>query len=60
LQKAAFKAFGLNEGSANFQFYYSDEEGDVISISSQEDYEEALENSASLTLIIATSPILAK
>ena len=45
----------------NFKFFYQDDEGDIISINSQEDYLEAIEGEPSmLKLIIATNANEAK
>jgi len=43
------------------KFFYSDEEGDIISVTCQEDYEEAFENVSSLLkLVIEESSAKAK
>jgi hypothetical protein len=48
------KAFG-SALPKQFKFFYQDSEGDVISISCQEDLEEALESIPSLKLVIDES-----
>lgn len=61
LLQQTVKSFGAEQLPQNFKFYYSDEEGDIISISCQEDYEEAYENASStLKLVIEASSSAAK
>lgn len=61
LVKITVNAFGQSQLPQGFKFFYSDEEGDIISITCQEDYEEAIENnSALIKLVIDTCASSAK
>jgi hypothetical protein len=51
LVQSTVKAFGANL-PLQFKFYYVDSEGDLISISCQEDLEEALESMPALKLVV--------
>jgi hypothetical protein len=47
------RAFGTQNLPPHFKFFYMDSDEDLISISSQEDLEEAIESTQALRLIVA-------
>lgn len=54
LLQQTIKAFGQSL-PAHFKFFYVDSDGDMISVSSQEDLEEAIDSMPALKLIVEES-----
>lgn len=51
------QTFGSQNLPATFKFFYSDEEGDIISISCQEDYEEAFESGPQILFLVLSESL---